>query len=423
VKIDYGCRVARNTRLLYARLAVSVGAEMLAARLVLGALGVDDYGVFAAAYGGIGALFFFTGAFEAAARRFICSDRLNFSPLLGLTLVLCGVIGFLGVILSAAVFPQSFELLLPLLCVFVLQVLRLPFEACIVASERMGFFLALSLCESAFLILSVALIPYLPVSPLTAYAVLRLATAALVATSVIMYCRRHHEESRGMPTFRLMRIGPIFGFFGWHALGSVAGLLKGNGILLLLAAYAGADGCAACDAAGKISVLLWGLIANHRMAYLPGIVKAWTDGAGDSFVRCTSRAFRFSAMGMTLIVIPILVWAPQICRIWLGEGMPPSADMFMRMFAVQFYFEALATPLDTAILAAGRIACYEIVLTVLLGASFFLAWLFLSMGLPPWTTTGAVAVVNALAFVFRLFYRRFVLLPDGTRAWSCHNVF
>ena len=140
MKTDYGYRVARNTRLLYARLAVSVGAEMVAARLVLGALGVDDYGVFAAAYGGIGALFFFTGAFEAAARRFICSDRLNFSPLLGLTLVLCGAVGFLGVILSAAVFPQSFALLLPLLCIFVLQVLRLPFEACIIASERMEFF-------------------------------------------------------------------------------------------------------------------------------------------------------------------------------------------------------------------------------------------------------------------------------------------
>ena len=70
MKTDYGCRVARNTRLLYARLAVSVVAEMVAARLVLGALGVDDYGVFAAAYGGIGALFFVTGAFEAAARLF-----------------------------------------------------------------------------------------------------------------------------------------------------------------------------------------------------------------------------------------------------------------------------------------------------------------------------------------------------------------
>lgn len=390
---------------------------MVAARLVLGALGVDDYGVFAAAYGGIGSLFFFTGAFEAAARRFVCSNRLNFAPLFGLTLVLSGAIGLLGVILSAVVFPQSFVLLLPLLGVFVLQVLRLPFEACIVASERMGFFLVLSLCESAFSILSALLIPYLPACPLAAYAVLRLVMAVLAATIVVLCCRRRHAESRVLPMFQLVQIAPIFGFFGWHALGSVASLLKGNGILLLLAAYAGAGGCSACDAAGKISTLLWGLIANYRMAYLPGIVKAWTDGASDFFVRCTLRAFRFSAVGMTLVIAPILIWAPQICRIWLGEDMPPAADMFMRMFAVQFYFEALATPLDTAILATGRIARYEIALTILLGFSFFLAWLFLEIGFPAWTATGAVSFVNFFAFLYRFVHLRWVRMPDGTRAW------
>lgn len=255
-------------------------------------------------------------------------------------------------------------------------------------------------------ILAAILIPSMPMSSLTAYAVLRLAMAVLATVIVAFYCHKHHEESRVAPVFQLARIAPILGFFSWHALGSVAGLLKGSGIVLLLATYAGASGCAACDAAGKISTLLWGLIANYRMAYLPGIVKAWADGAGDSFVRCTSRAFRFSAAGMTLVVVPILIWSPQICRIWLGEGMPPSADMFMRMFAIQFYFEALATPMDTAVLATGRIARYEIVLTALLGSSFFLAWTFLAFGFPSWTATGAVAFVNLFAFLYRFVHLR-----------------
>ena len=133
------------------------------------------------------------------------------------------------------------------------------------------------------------------------------AAAVLAVVIVAFYCHKHHEESRVAPVFQLARIAPILGFFSWYALGSVAGLLKGSGFVLLLATYAGASGCAACDAAGKISTLLWGLIANYRMAYLPGIVKAWADGAGDSFVRCTSRAFRFSAAGMTLVVVPILI--------------------------------------------------------------------------------------------------------------------
>lgn len=91
--------------------------------------------------------------------------------------------------------------------------------------------------------------------------------------------------------------------------------------------------------------------------------------------------------------------------------------MFLRMVALQFFFEALAIPFDTAILAAGRIARYEILLTTLLGSSFFLAWIFQAAGLPAWTATGAVALVNGFAFLFRLAYVRRVRMPDGTRAW------
>ena len=91
--------------------------------------------------------------------------------------------------------------------------------------------------------------------------------------------------------------------------------------------------------------------------------------------------------------------------------------MFLRMVALQLFFEALATPFDTAILAAGRIARYEILLTALLGTSFFLAWIFQAAGLPAWTTTGAVALVSGFAFIFRLAYVRRVRMPDGTRAW------
>mgnify|MGYP003318509499 CR=1 FL=1 len=256
-----------------------------------------------------------------------------------------------------------------------------------------------------------------PVRVDCASATLRLASSVFAGAFVIFYCLRRHPTSRTHPQFRLAEIKEILGFFGWQALGSVAGLLKGNGIVILLAVYVGSAGCAAYEVSGKFAVLLWGLITNYRMAYLPGIVKAWSAGDREAFVFMTHRAFGWSLLGMTMVVTPIVMFASEICCACFGEPVPDGAPMFLRAVALQFFFEALATPYDTAILASGRIALYEIVLTALLSTSFFLAWAFLASGLPAWTATGAVAVVNVFAFLYRFVHLRLVRLPDGTRAW------
>ena len=414
---NYGAKVGRNVRWLYLRLASESAAEIVAARILLSALGVEGYGLFAAVAGSIGAIGFCQGSLEAAARRFVCCDSDNFAPLFGLTLVLAGLMGLVGGVVAFAAFPSAAAVALFVLGVIVVRLLRIPYETCVVADERRGFFFFVSLVESALALAAAVLAGRLPLEPVAAYAGLRFASFALTGGLVVAYCLVRHPLSRTRPQFRLGAGRAIFGFFGWQALGSVAGLLKGNGLIVLLAAYAGATGCAACEAAGKFTVLLWGLIANYRMAYLPGIVKAWAAGDRTAFVAGTRRAFGWSLAGMTLVVAPIFVFAPEICRACLGKSVPEEAAMFLRMVALQLFFEALATPFDTAILAAGRIARYEILLTALLGTSFFLAWIFQAAGLPAGTTTGAVARVNGFALIFRLAYVRRVRMPDGTRAW------
>ena len=413
-------RVAVNTRLLYIRLAIATAINLFVVRRLVGSLGVEGYGAFSVACAGVGVFFFFRGALESAARRFVCGDRLNFQPLLGLTLAVVAAVGAIG-ILAAAVRPvPSFAVQVFVLGMFVLQVLRLPYEALIVAGEHMGVFLVLSVVESVLTLVAVLSTSLLPMAPLTAYAALRLAGEAVVWFLTFAYCRRRHSASHEPPVFSLSRVRPLFRFFGWQTLGSVAVFLRAQGVVLLLAVYAGTGACAAFETGGTVMGILWGFVASYRTAYLPSIVKSWTDGDRESFVGCTARVFRHSALGAVLVVTPILVWAPSVCRLWIGNDLPPDAAMFVRMFVLQCFFETLATPLDTAILATGRIARYEIVLSTLIGSSFVLAWLFLSAGLPAWTSIGAAAFVNLFAFLYR-----FVHLKRhhgfAIRAWFCRS--
>ena len=402
----YGACVAVNTRLLYVRLAVTTVVDLFVARRLIASLGIEGYGAFSIACAGIGMFFFFSGALESAARRFVCRDRRNFQPLLGLTLAIVATVGAVGILFSAFRPVRSFAVQAFVLGMFALQVLRQPYEALIVAGERMGVFLLLSVVESAMALVAVLTIPVLPMAPLPAYAALRLTSAAVVWSLTFAYCRRRHSESREPPLFSLARIRPLFRFFGWQTLCSVAVFLRAQGIVLLLAACAGTGACASFETGGTVMGILWGFVASYRTAYLPGIVKSWTDGDRKSFVGCTAHAFRRSVLGAFAAVAPILVWAPSVCRLWIGDDLPPDAAMFVRMFVLQCFFEALATPLDTAILATGRIARYEIVLSTLIGSSFALAWLFLSVGFPPWTSIGAAALVNAFAFLYRFVYLR-----------------
>ena len=416
----YGARVAVNTRLLYVRLAIATAINLFVVRRLVGSLGIEGYGAFSVACAGVGVFFFFRGALMSAARRFVCEDGLNFQPLLGLTLAIVATVGVTVVLVSAIRPAQSFAVQVFVLGMFALQTLRLPYEALIVAGERMGIFLVLSAVESALTLVAALAISVLPMAPLTAYAALRLAGEAVVWFLTFAYCRRRHSASHDPPVFALSRVRPLFRFFGWQTLGSVAVFLRAQGVVLLLAVYAGTGACAAFETGGTVMGILWGFVASYRTAYLPGIVKSWADGDRASFVGCTARAFRHSLFGAILVVAPILVWAPSACRLWIGDGLPPDAAMFVRMFVLQCFFEALATPLDTAILAIGRIARYEIVLSVLIGSSFALAWLFLSAGLPAWTSIGAAAFVNPFAFLYR-----FVHLKRhhgfAIRAWFCRS--
>lgn len=397
-----------------------MAVNLFVVRRLVGSLGVEGYGAFSVACAGVGVFFFFHGALESAAQRFVCGDRLNFQPLLGLTLAVVAAVGAIGILASALRPVQSSAVQVFVLGMFVLQVLRLPYEALIVAGERMGVFLILSVVESVLTLVAVLTISLLPMAPLPAYAALRLAGEVVVWFLTVAYCRRRHPESHGPPVFSPRRIRPLFRFFGWQTLGSVALFLRAQGIVLLLAAYASAGACASFETGGTVMGILWSFVAGYRMAYLPGIVKSWTDGDRDSFAGCTARAFRHSLFGAFLVVAPILVWAPSVCRLWIGNDLPPDAAMFVRMFVLQCFFETLATPLDTAILATGRIARYEIVLSTLIGSSFVLAWLFLSAGLPAWTSIGAAAFVNAFAFLYR-----FVHLKRhhgfAIRAWFCRS--
>ncbi len=67
--------MANNVVIMYIRLAIVTAANFVAVRIVLQALGAEDFGTYAAVAAAVGLPAFFSGALQGAARRFLCVVR------------------------------------------------------------------------------------------------------------------------------------------------------------------------------------------------------------------------------------------------------------------------------------------------------------------------------------------------------------
>ncbi len=404
---------------MYVRLVVVTAANFAAVRIVLQALGAEGFGLYAAVTAAVGLPMFFSGALQGAARRFLCVERgkadgdrsLRFSEILALTfalsaLVLAGVF-VLGLMTVPARYP--FALFAVLGGLAVLNFALMPLEALIAAEERFGFLLAFSVVQA---LLSLAVAGVVSLRPtLVVYGLANLAVACVRGMAYAAYCRRSFSFFSMRPRFSRTALTQLVPFFSWSALGTVAGFLKASGIVIVISALAGATANAAFEAACHVGGVIWALTDVYRTVYYPRIGRAWGAGDAADFSRETFMAFRHSLYAFGPLAAVLFVFAPQVAGWWLGTP-PPGTVAFIKCVVVQYFFEALSTPFDSAVLVRGRIARYQIVLTVLLGSSCPLAWVLLALGAPVWTASASVALVTFISFWYRISLMR----PSGTRA-------
>lgn len=235
-------RVARNTLLLYFRMLLLIVIGLFTSRVVLDALGVEDYGVYNAVGGAVALFTFISASISSAISRFIAieigrgdEDKLRRVFCAGLLIQL--ILSALVVLLSETlgmwflhekmVIPpgrlHSAELVLHCsLGALVFNLISVPYNATIIAHERMSAFALVSLAEAGLKLL-VALLLYVSVlDKLETYAVLTLAVAVIIRSSYSIYCRRHFAETRGSFTVDWTLVREMSGFAGWSFFGTSA---------------------------------------------------------------------------------------------------------------------------------------------------------------------------------------------------------
>ena len=285
----------------------------------------------------------------------------------------------------------------------VVSLLSVPFNAAIIAHERMSAFALISVGE-AVLKLGVALLLYVsPWDKLVSYAALMLAVAVLVRAAYGLYCRRHFAEARGPLVWDGALVREMTAFAGWSFFGSSAYVFNTQGVNQVSNLFFGVAVNAARGVALQVEGIVKQFVSNFLTAVNPQITKSWAAGDRDYCFALVHKGVKYSWLVILAFLVPVLGEAEWLLDVWLGpDKVPPYAALFLRLTLVGLLADLAGNPLLTLVQATGRVRKYYLVtgLTSYLGLP--LVWLAFRLGAGPAWAYGIFIAVYGIVFAERV---------------------
>ena len=415
-------RVARNTVLLYFRMFVMMLVGLYTSRVILNALGQDDFGIYGAV-GGVVAMFsILTGAIAGAISRFLtfelgkeADDRLEaaFSTAmaiqLGMALLILVIVEGIGVwFLNAKMnipdgrMDAANWVLQCSILVFLVNMWSVPFNAAIIAHEKMQAFAFISIAE-ALMTLGVAIIvKYTAYDKLVVYAVLMLAVAVMVRILYGVYAKRRFRECRFRPKQIDKGIArEMASFSGWTFIGNGFFVLNTQGINILMNLFFGVQVNAARDVAVKFEGMVSKFITNFMTALNPQITKTYAANDLPYMHELICKGAKYSYFLVYFFALPVILEAQKIVEIWLIQ-VPVHAVAFIRISLISLLFLSAGDAFLKAINATGKIARYQKLVLITAIWVFPLSYLAFKSGLSPEWSYIILVLVNIIVVAERV---------------------
>ena len=320
-------RIAKNTLLLYFRMLFLMAVSLYTSRVVLNALGVEDFGIYNVV-GGVVAMFsVLSGSLSTAISRFITyelgkgnKENLNkiFSSavtiqfgLAGIIILLAETIGiwFLNIKMNipevrmeAANWVFQFSIL-----TFAINLISVPYNASIIAHEKMSAFAYISILEAVGKLTIAYLITISPIDKLIFYAILMCAVALVVRLTYGNYCKRHFSECTYHFSWDKLLLKQMFGFAGWNFIGASSAILRDQGGNVVINLFCGPTVNAARGIAFQVNNAVNQFVTNFMTALNPQITKSYASGDKEYMMTLIFQGARLSFYMLFLLSLPILV--------------------------------------------------------------------------------------------------------------------
>lgn len=422
---DNNKRIAKNTLLLYFRMLFMMIVSLYTSRVILNALGVEDFGIYNVV-GGVVAMFsVISGSLSAAISRFITYElgkgdqsKLNkiFSASVTIQLLLSLIIVVL--IESVGVWFLNAKMTIPAermtaanwvlqfsIVTFVINLISVPYNAAIIAHERMSAFAYISILEAVCKLTIAFLIMVSPMDKLIFYAILMCMVSVIVRFTYGHYCKKHFAECTYHFHWDADILKKMFGFAGWNFIGASSAVLRDQGGNIVINLFYGPTVNAARGIAIQVNSAIMGFVSNFMTALNPQITKSYASGDREYMMTLIFQGARLSFYMLLLLSLPVLVNTHYILVLWL-KLVPEHAVLFVQLILIFAMSESISNPLVTAMLATGKIRNYQIVVGGLQMMNLPISYVCLRFGCIPETVLVVAIAISQCCLATRLYMLR-----------------
>ena len=414
-------RIAKNTLMLYFRMLVMMAVSLYTSRVVLDTLGVSDYGIYNVVGGFVTMFSLISGAMTTATQRFLSfaigegktkevTSLFSTAVIIhiGLALIILVAGETIGVWFvankmnfppgryTAAIWVFEFSLL-----TFLVSVINVPYNAAIIAYEKMSAFAYISIIEVVLKLVIVYLLLITPFDRLIFYAILMAVVQLGVQLIYASYTHRKIKTCHCNWKLNHEYFKQMTSFVSWNLIGSLAGVCKDQGLNVVLNLFFGTAVNAARGVAIQVSTAINRFVTNFQMAMNPQIVKLYAAGEKKEMFKLVFRGSRFSYLLLLCLSLPVVIEAPFILNIWLVK-VPDYTVVFLRLIIFTALIDSLSNTLITSMHASGKVRDYQIVVGGLSLLTLPFAYLLLKMGYSPTSALVASLIISIACLIARV---------------------
>ena len=424
-------RIAKNTLVLYVRMLFTMGISLFTSRVILQTLGVEDYGISSVVGGVISMFTFINAAMVSSTQRYlnfelVRGDANQLRSVFSTSLQIHALIALAIIVLSETVglWFLNEKLVIPearmtaamwvyqcsiLSCA--VSIMSTPYNAVIVAHEKMSAFAYISILDVSLKLLVVYLLVVLPFDKLIILAILNLLVQLFIRYIYTLYCHRHFPESYFQFRFNKTLFKEMFGFAGWSFWGNLAAILYTQGLNMMLNIFFGPIVNAARGLAVQVQSAVQQFVGGFQTALNPQITKNYASNNLPQMHSLMFRSARFSFLLLFFLSLPVLMETNFILTLWL-KTVPDDAVIFTQIMICISLIYTTANPCVIANQATGKVKIYQMVVGGILLLILPISYLVLKLGAPAYSVFIVHFCIESVAQFSRMYMlRKLIHLP------------
>lgn len=399
--MEASSRVTINTGIQYARMIICALLGLYSVRIILNALGTNDYGIYDVIAGVIGLLGFINASLTQTSIRYLSVSlgkknisstnktfnncfwlHLFLASLLVVVLEIIGVFifdGFLNIpinrIFSAKVIYHS------MIFTLFMNIISTPFKALIISHEEFAYTSFIAILDSCLKLAIAFIITYTASDKLIVYGVLMALISFIDIMFYLVYDILRHKNEIIVSKISVKGVKSVSGFAGWTILDVLGSLMTRQGYAIMLNRFFGPATNAVFAIARQLEGQVYMISSSVIDTMKPQIMVSQGSGEHERMLRLSLTAGKFGFSLMSLIAIPLIILMPEILKLWLVM-VPEGTILFSRLLIIACMVEQLTRGLVYANQAIGNIKWFSIIVSSCRMISLPISWFVLHFGFP-----------------------------------------